>query len=362
MKRYEHGGNTDPEQIRYDFSANINPLGMPTAVRQAVIQSADDCIRYPDPQCLALGKALAGEHGVSPQQIVCGNGAADLIYRLAAALRPKKALLSAPTFSEYEKALAENGCGIRFIELKEAEDFRYPDTLPDAVTNDIDLVMLCSPNNPTGTTIAPALLEKLVLRCIKLGIALAVDECFLPFVNGEMEKSMVPYLKKYPGNGLYVLRAFTKLYAMPGLRLGYLICGSAEQAQAVRNRGQSWSVSVPAQAAGLAALKEAGYAAGTAEYVERQRAYLSGELDRLGLKVYPAEANFLLFRHMQAPEWRAKGMLSFADRMQRHGIAVRRCENFRGLGPDYYRIAVRTEEENREFIRQTEWILQDPGY
>ena len=340
MKRYEHGGNTDPEQIRYDFSANINPLGMPTAVRQAVIQSADDCIRYPDPQCLALGKALAGEHGVSPQQIVCGNGAADLIYRLAAALRPKKALLSAPTFS----------------------DFRYPDTLPDAVTNDIDLVMLCSPNNPTGTTIAPALLEKLVLRCIKLGIALAVDECFLPFVNGEMEKSMVPYLKKYPGNGLYVLRAFTKLYAMPGLRLGYLICGSAEQAQAVRNRGQSWSVSVPAQAAGLAALKEAGYAAGTAEYVERQRAYLSGELDRLGLKVYPAEANFLLFRHMQAPEWRAKGMLSFADRMQRHGIAVRRCENFRGLGPDYYRIAVRTEEENREFIRQTEWILQDPGY
>ena len=191
MKRYEHGGNTDPEQIRYDFSANINPLGMPTAVRQAVIQSADDCIRYPDPQCLALGKALAGEHGVSPQQIVCGNGAADLIYRLAAALRPKKALLSAPTFSEYEKALAENGCGIRFIELKEAEDFRYPDTLPDMVTIDIDLVMLCSPNNPTGTTIAPALLEKLVLRCIKLGIALAVDECFLPFVNGEIMQNII---------------------------------------------------------------------------------------------------------------------------------------------------------------------------
>lgn len=144
-----------------------------------------------------------------------------------------------------------------------------------------------------------------------------------------------------------ILKAFTKLYAMPGLRLGYVLCGDEALAGCIRSCGQCWAVSVPAQVAGIAALKETEYVKETLKIISKEREYLFKALSVLGMKVYPSEANFLLFR-CDKP----------LDRLLlKEGIAIRSCENYEGLEYGFFRIAVRSHNENEILIRAIERVL-----
>lgn len=341
MKRYEHGGNYFSRDIIHDFSVNINPLGMPEGVKRVLAENTDKFSAYPDPKCSELVKRLSEAEDLPAENIVCGNGAADLIYRLVHAKKPKRALLISPTFSEYEKALSEVDCEIVFHELNEAEDFALTEHILDDISDDIDMLFLCSPNNPTGAVIKPFLMDRIYEECSRKDILLVVDQCFIGFVS-KCER----YLLK-PKSGAIVLKAFTKLYAMAGLRLGYMLCGDISLAEKLRETGQCWSVSVPAQLAGEAALLEKGYALETAELIRREREYLTCSLENMGLKVYPSEANFLLFR----------SALSLDELLLREGIAIRSCANFRGLDRTYFRTAVRTHEENTALINAAKKII-----
>lgn len=333
--KHEHGGNIHEYSGVLDFSANINPLGMPQSVRQAVIASSKLWESYPDPLCTGLVGELSRSEGVAAENIVCGNGAADLIFRLVHTLRPKRAAVLAPTFSEYAKALAEVGCKITEHFLSEEKGFSPDDRLLD-MPKGTDMVFVCSPNNPTGQLIDPGLLSRLADRCGRLGVTLVCDECFIGFAENGTEHS----LKSFMNDCCIVLNAFTKLYAMPGLRLGYALCASAELADKLRRSGQFWSVSAPAQAAGVAALGEQGYEERTAAYIASERAFLAKGLADAGIKVYPSDANFLLLR----------GKKELADRLLSEGILIRSCDNFSGLGEGYFRTAVRTREENERLI------------
>ena len=343
MLPYDHGGDIyGGQEIRVDFSVNTNPLGMPDSVKQAVQDGIEQDARYPDYQCRALRGALARHHGVAEDAILCGNGAADLIFRICACLRPRRVLVPAPTFSEYGRSAAVFGAEIDEYPLREENGFAVDSGLLAAITPGTDLVFLCNPNNPTGRLCDPALLEEIVLQCGENGTYLVVDECFIEFTEGQ---SVLPLLADHPH--VLILRAFTKLYAMAGLRLGCLLCSNVDLLDRIAAHGAQWSVSTVAQRAGLAALAEEGWIEKTRSLVSAQREWLARELTSLGLTVYPGEANYLLVR---GPRPLRKALLQ-------RGLMIRDGGTFSGLNENYFRIGVKTGVENQLLVDALREVL-----
>ena len=339
-----HGGDWAGYRAEFgcdalDFSANVSPLGLPAGVAAAITNALPTADRYPDPLCRELRAALAGAEGVPADWILCGNGAADLIFRLALAVRPRRALLPAPTFAEYEAALQTVGCAVQRVFLREENEFAVTEEFIDAVTPETDVVFLCQPNNPTGQVTPPALVERLVRRCAECGAVLVVDECFLDFLPDRDAWTAKQLLRDAPQ--LVILKAFTKLYAMAGVRLGYALCGDAALLEKMRGAGQPWAVSSLAQAAGLAALQETAYAGAVRALIAEQRPRMAAGLRALGLRVMDGQANYLLFRATS----------DFGEKLRRRGAVVRSCANYPGLDAAWYRTAVRTAEENTRLLQ-----------
>ena len=327
-----------PENEILDFSANINPLGMPPGIREAVRQCFDEALHYPDPFCRRLRAAIAEKEGIEPEKILCGNGGADLIYRLVYALKPKRAMVTAPSFAEYEEALKQTGTQIQYWTL--GADMEVKEDILGAVTEDLDLIFLCSPNNPTGLLTGRELLLKVTEKAAGSGVRICVDECFLDFVKEQELYTMKEFLDTYPN--LILLKSFTKLYAMPGLRLGYVLSADGKLLERMQKAGQPWAVSEPAQLGGIAALKEPDFCSRTIELVDRERDYLKQGLEALGMQVYDGRANYLCF-------W-APGEAELYEKLLSQGILIRRCANYRGLTNEHYRIAVRTRTENERLL------------
>lgn len=350
MKQLVHGGDWMGYRERFgrdalDFSANVSPLGLPEGVAQAIREALTEADRYPDPLCRTLRAALSRAEGVPPEQILCGNGAADLIFRLVWAAKPRRALVTAPTFAEYAAALDTAGCEVKRFFLGEAEDFAVTDALVDAVDESTDMVFLCQPNNPTGQVTPLVVVQKLLRRCADCGAVLVVDECFLDFLAARDTLTAKTVLRDAPN--LIILKAFTKLYAMAGVRLGYALCSDAALLDKMRAAGQPWAVSGLAQAAGLAALEETAYADSVRTLIADQRPRLAAGLRALGLRVVDGQANYLLFR---APA-------DFGAKLRRHGAVVRGCGNYPGLDETWYRTAVRTQKENEQLLKIMREVL-----
>lgn len=346
-----HGGDWAGFEAEYgrpplDFSANVSPLGVPEGVQRAIAEAASGADRYPDPLCRALTGALAEAEGLPEAWILCGNGAADLIWRMAAALRPQRALLLAPTFAEYEAALNHVGCQVDRYTLSEKTDFTPDAGILQAITATTGMVFLCEPNNPTGRTTPMPLLEQILARCNAVGAVLVVDECFGDFLDDPREHTLVPQLARHPR--LVLLKAFTKLYAMAGIRLGYALCSDPALLARLRAAGSPWSVSSLAQAAGIAALRETDYVRRVQELIRRQRPLLEQGLRQLGLRVVPGQANYLLFR----------SPVPLAEPLRQRGILLRSCGNYPGLDDSWYRTAVRTEGENRRLLTALAEVLR----
>ena len=349
--KFEHGGDLYSAQKIYlgeilDVSVNLNPMGTPPQVVQAAHDALLEVQEYPDPLCRELRRAIAQKDGVSPKQIFCGNGAAEVIFRLALALRPGTALLTAPTFSEYEGALTQVGCNCRYHVLRQEDQFDVTESILEQIQPPVELVMVCSPNNPTGRLIPQPLLLRMLERCRQIGAVLAVDECFLPLA--QEGAGMAPYLDEYPE--LFLLRAFTKTYAIPALRLGYGL-GSPELVERLSAWGPCWNTSGLAQAAGLACCRCPDWPAEGRRMLAVERPRLLQGLTELGCQVIPGSANYLLFR--------LPGQSDLKERMLRRGVLLRSCANYRGLGPDWYRVAVQQEENNQQFLRSLRAELEE---
>lgn len=333
-----HGGDIyDYNRPLLDFSANLNPLGMPEDVCRAAQAAVLDCVHYPDPQCRRLRQAIGEMDGVNPWQVLCGNGAADVIFRLVLACRPKRAMVLAPTFSEYELALIAAGCQTERWLLKRTQGFALTEDILEAIHPGLDMLFLCSPNNPTGLCVEDTLLRRILARCAVTGTRLVVDECFLPLTDGA---GLADALKENPH--LFLLRAFTKSFAIPGLRLGYGLSWDAVLLESCWQCGQAWSVSSVAQAAGIAACGHAAWPEKAKALLRVERPRLRTGLEALGLEVWPGEANYLLFQ--------AKNVTNLKALLTEKGILIRSCANYTGLGPDYYRTAVRVPEENDRLL------------
>lgn len=351
----EHGGDIKGYTDEYgtcplDFSANIAPLGVPQPVRSAVIAALDNASDYPDPMCRDLTRALARHENVSESSILCGNGSSDVLFRLALAVKPQRALLCAPTFSEYEQALATTNTHIDYYLLSKQNNFAVKHDITTYITRMTDVVVLCQPNNPTGEIISRELIANVLARCEACSALLVVDECFVGFLDAPQSVSVVPWVEQHPN--LCVLKAFTKLYGIPGIRLGYALSSDRELIEAMRTSGQPWSVSNVAQAAGIAALQCTDYVEQVRTITQRERAFLKTELLKRAIVSW-GQANFLFFHISEQAH-----TPSFAKHMRKQGVLVRDCSNYRNLEQGWYRIAVRTHEENVRLLRAIDAALR----
>ncbi len=322
-----------------DFSINVNPLGVPEGVRRSICAAAAGADRYPDPLCRNLRAAIARHEGVNPEQVFCAAGAAEIIYRLTSALKPRLALISAPTFAEYALALSRQGCAVERHLLKSEDDFALTEAILPQLHPGIDILFLCNPNNPTGKLTAPALLAEIMRRCAAYNIRLVVDECFLGFAPQPECQTLVPMLPQY--QNLTLLKAFTKLYGMAGVRLGYCLSHDTALIQRLYEAGPPWHVSSLAQQAGIAALKEQGYLEKSCALIANERPRLQAGLAALGLRVVPSEANFILF---------FSPLPQLGEKLCQQGVLIRNCANFEGLGAGWHRVAVRTPQENDRLL------------
>lgn len=334
-----------PVEDCIDFSANINPLGIPAGVGKAMEQAIAGSIHYPDPDCRSLVAALAERLSVKPESILCGNGGADLIYRIVYAARPKRALLPAPTFLEYGEALKQVGAEIHRYCMDERMEIR--EDIMDLITEETDILFLCTPNNPTGLLIPEERLHAILRRAADTGTRVVLDECFMEFVVEEKRRSMMSATGVY--KNLVIVKSFTKLYGIPGIRLGYGVSSDTVFLQKMRAAGQTWSVNSIALAAGQAALLEETFARDTVEYVWREREWMLDELRKLGFFVYEGQADYLLFR--------AEGHEDLYERLLGAGIIIRRCCNYENLTAEHYRIAVKRHEENQILIHHLRKLM-----
>ncbi|MDD7114302.1 MAG: histidinol-phosphate transaminase [Lachnospiraceae bacterium] len=353
MKNNSHGGNIykkakelgmDENKI-LDYSANISPLGLPEHIRNAIIAAIDGTINYPDPECTELRKAISKEDGVEPQCISCGNGGADMLYRLAFGLKPKKVLLPVPAFVEYEEAMTAAGAEMVYYAMK--EDLLIREDITEWITPETDLVIICNPNNPTGLLTKRELIIKVLEKAKKTDTMVMIDECFLEICREEAEYTVKPWIEQY--DNLMILKSFTKLYAIPGVRLGYLLSGNPQIIEKVNRSGQAWSVSHIAQCAGVAALGNPEYKQAVIDTVEKELDFMKEELKKLPLTLYDGKANYLFFR--------TSGITDLDKQLEHYGIMIRNCSNYVNLGNDYWRVAVKAHGDNLRLIAALKEIL-----
>ena len=347
--RYSHGGDIYTYGDLLDFSVNINPLGISEHVAEAAKQSIEKAEAYPDCQCRKLRKKLARRQGLPETYYVFGNGAAEIFYTLVLAEKPEKALLPVPAFSEYERALNTVGCRINYYGTEKEKGFCIDETFLNALNEETDIVFLCSPGNPAGAVTDRKLLLKAAQLCEKFQIRLVVDECFGGLLEEQEEHSVIKETVRYPH--LIVVRAFTKTFAMPGLRLGYGVTSDTGLTEKMEQMRQPWSVSIPAQEAGIAALDEEARVREAAGLIAEERRFLEEQLERLGIETISSEANYIL-------------MYSEKDlfhELKKDKILIRDCSDYRGLTKGWYRIAVRKRKENQILIRSLEKIVKEGG-
>lgn len=339
MSKHVHGGDVYRFRDYLDYSSNCNPLGLPGAVKEAIIEAIDASVHYPDVQCEELKAAIAAYEQTEEAYVVCGNGAAEVIFSLCLAGKPKTALLPAPTFAEYEQALESVDCRLSYYHLDRSSGFVLDEGILERIAQEKpDIFFVCNPNNPTGVLTEKRLLEELLQVCEEVGCLLVIDECFLDFIEEPQAYTMKEYLSKK--QNLFLVKAFTKRYAMAGVRLGYGLTGNRSLLEKMQEVTQPWNVSGLAQAAGVAALKQTAYVEEGRQLIFRERAFLKEELHNLGLRIFDSAANYLFF----------EGPKELAQKMKQHQILIRDCSNYVGLRQGDFRIAVRSHEENCRLV------------
>ena len=355
-RKVKHGGDWSGYlkkrgHMPLDFSANVSPLGMPPSALKAMESlGGSDLARYPDPACRVLRQAIAERYDIRDDQIFCANGAADVIYRLAYALRPKRAVLIAPDFGEYAEALANVGADITYYMtgnagsdpngIREQRNFAVDQGILSYISEDTDLVIFSNPNNPSGCVADTELLNTILGKCIECGTLLVIDECFLDFLPDARERTMLRHLAESKGR-LLVLRAFTKFYGMAGLRLGWCAADDHDLLEQLGRSGPPWQVSMIAQTAGAAALADTAYEEELRLLITRERLYMQEVLMAGGLHVIPSSTNYILF-YSEDHE--------LHEKLLDHGIMIRDCSDYPGLAKGWYRAAVRTREENEMLL------------
>ncbi|MCR5847588.1 MAG: aminotransferase class I/II-fold pyridoxal phosphate-dependent enzyme [Lachnospiraceae bacterium] len=331
-----HGGDIYNNKVNMDFSVSVNPMGMPSTVKDALIESVKDCSRYPEIDSKRLCEKCAEEFRIYPKNVLFGNGSSELFMAIAHAYKPKKVLIPVPSFYGYEHAFSSSSNEVVYYPMKEQNDFSLDEDFLDHIDSEYDFLILANPNNPTGHLIDRLLMEDIMDECKEKNIRVILDESFIDF--SDAKRSFVTRIDEYPN--LCIIRSFTKIFAIPSVRLGYMICSDTGFIENVRKHIPEWNVSGPAQAVGEKCFDCKDFISESIAYIDKEKAYLKNELEKLGIKVYDSDCNYLMIR---------TDILLY-DYLLLEKILIRNCENFRGLCKGFYRIAVKKHEENEMLV------------
>jgi threonine-phosphate decarboxylase len=328
-----------------DFSSSVNPLGPSKRALAAAKNSFKEIPAYPDSNSNALRQTIASHFGrLTKNNIIVGNGSTELMYLFAETFmcRGNVALIPAPTFGEYESAVRKTGEKLKFVKLDKS--FNIDTNAFEREMAGVKIVFLCNPNNPTSMLIPAELLTRIINRALKQDTLVFLDEDFLEFAENEETLSMIGKIENYPN--LFILRSFTKIFALTGLRIGYGIA-SKEIVDVLSQAKIPWNVNCLAQPAAVAALKDEKHLKVTLELIKKEKAWLASEFDRMsGFKVFPPDANFF-FIDIRKTGLTAKEL---AYKLLKQGILIRDCTSFSGLDKYFIRVAVKTHVENERLI------------
>ncbi|WP_080834626.1 threonine-phosphate decarboxylase CobD [Cohnella massiliensis] len=358
LERFGHGGDWataeesfgKPEAGWLDYSANMNPAGPPACVEAIFRERWRDIARYPDPAVRGLRRKLAETHGISEESILVGNGAAELIDLAVRGVSPREAALAQPSFAEYGDALRKAGVRTKELLLAAGNGFELTaEMLAGLKLSEGSCVFIGHPNNPTGRLVPADALA--ALRTSRA--TLLIDEAFIDFVPGGEEASLLR--EAASSERIVVFRSMTKFYAIPGIRLGFVVAHPKLIAR-LRELQPPWSVNFLAQHIGEALLGETDYAAKTMAWLAEERPRLVAGLESLGLAVVPSEVNYLLVSLPEDSPWNAKKL---QRRMAGRGILIRDASLFAGLDGRYFRLAVRLRHENERLLAELAAALKE---
>jgi threonine-phosphate decarboxylase len=337
---------TEVEKIK-DFSANINPLGMPPGVRLALVRALDQLQHYPEMYAETLVKQIAESCHQPESRILAGNGSTELIYLLVRVLKPENSLIVAPAFTEYQRAAKLYGGQVDFCHTLAEHDFLpRPGVIIKALAQKPDLLFLGNPNNPTGSLLSPEDLLPVLEAARRQGTVCVVDEAFIDFVEGD--SSVESWLESF--ENLAILRSLTKIYSLAGLRCGYLLANAGLVAE-LRRHQEPWNVNSLAIAAAGEALADQAFVEESCRFIAGERTFLSRELSRItALRLFPSRANYLLMK--LDSQYSARKLSDFLRR--RYQLLIRLCPDFTGLDDSYIRVAVKDRENNQVLIRGME--------
>ncbi|WEG72744.1 threonine-phosphate decarboxylase CobD [Vagococcus intermedius] len=350
----KHGGNREEvaelmgisSESLIDFSANINPLGLSKQLVRELREKIPELIHYPDSEYRKLKQVLSIHHQLASNQILPGNGEAEIIYLLAQAMRPQHVLLLAPTFSEYEEAFSLVKSKFTYFDLLEEELFKLNDSRFRQVlkeTPEIDCICLCQPNNPTGQLLTKEWLLTLLAYCDEKNISLILDEAFMDFIPNSENYTLIKAINK--SKNLFILRSLTKFYALPGLRLGYIVTDNQDIIESMKEYQVPWSINTLADYAGQVVFNDPAYQKATLDLVEKEKVYLETELKKIAaVTVFPSSVNYILLK-ITEPK-------TVKEQLLKAGLLIRSCSNYRGLDGTYYRIAVKNHEQNSYLIQE----------
>ncbi len=350
----QHGGNVlqmaaqfhvDPKMV-LDFSANINPMGLPDSLQTAIIEHLTDAEQYPDIEYTELHQAIAFHIGCDANFVLAGNGATELIFLWVHYFRPRRAMIIEPTFAEYRRALERYECDIESYPLLEQDNYQLTEAFLNSLNAGLDCLFLCTPNNPTGLMPEPALLEKIIIKCQALNIALFVDESFIDFLPHATNCSSL--LSQY--SHLYVLRSLTKFYAMPGLRLGYLLSSDISLLNKIRDQREPWTINTFAALSADIVLNDDDYNQATYTWLAQEQRYLFDALNQFpSLSVLKPSANYIFFT--------VAGDIDLQSKLMGHQILIRSCANYPQLNQQHYRIAIKSHQDNMRLIEALNEVL-----
>ena len=366
MEKFTHGGQihrfSNKERL-LDFSANINPLGLSKKVEEAIREHLGEIVHYPEPYSETLRGVISAHYGVDEKSILVSNGAVESLYLLAQVKRPKNALITGPTFSEYEKSLNTLDCEIETLLLKEEDEFSLP--VEDLYLGsplesgdgdgcffepppfwDKEIAYFCNPNNPVGKLVTTGEWEKILKEAEGYGTFLVIDESFLDFLpNGGAEYSALPLLKTGTKN-LLVLRSLTKFFAYPGIRLGFC-AAHPDIVSEMQRKCDCWNVNRLAQIAGVAGFLDKEYQDKTRKMLPIWQESMKGMLRNCNFITFvEPTVNFILCKLQNSNVTSTQLAEATAER----GLLIRDASNFSGLDSRWFRLAIRTEEENTKAI------------
>ncbi|MCR4591026.1 MAG: aminotransferase class I/II-fold pyridoxal phosphate-dependent enzyme [Lachnospiraceae bacterium] len=324
------------------FSANVNPLGISPLLKKTVADEIDCISSYPDREYRELKSVLASYCMSDPEKIIPGNGSTELISMIIDIKKPKKSLIVGPTYSEYERELSLAGGKSYYFQLKEKDGFLLGlERFDEALKPDMDMLIICNPNNPTSTTLDRSTLRSIMDICKERDIFVMVDETYIEFVDDKEKKEGIPLTDYY--NNLFIIRGVSKFFAAPGLRLGYAVTGNRDLLREIKAKMNPWSINTLAETAGKVMFQDSEYIENTVSLIRNERKYVTERLRGFkGVTVYEPSANFVLFRvdsdHANAD--------TIFDTCIREKMMIRNCCTFPFLDNRYIRICFMNHEDN----------------